>query len=76
MSRVVRNKNEENRPSSSGGDSVTVKNTFLSTNVRYVHMYTFIQEFWTIESEKIPSWGYLIISLKRTTNKNMNDFEQ
>ena len=37
MSRLVRNKNEENRPSSSGGDSVTVKNNFLSTNVRYVH---------------------------------------
>ena len=36
MSRLIRNKNEENRPSNSGGDSVTVKNTFLSTNVRYV----------------------------------------
>ena len=36
MSRLVRNKNEENRPSSSGGDSVTVKNTLLSTNVRYL----------------------------------------
>ena len=29
MSRVVRNKNEENRPSNSGGDSVTVKKYFL-----------------------------------------------
>ena len=29
MSRVIRNKNEENRPSSSGEDSVTVKSLSL-----------------------------------------------
>ena len=49
MSRVDRNKNEENRPSSSGGDRRTVKNV-----LSYRHTYGIVELSSTISKNSWP----------------------